>query len=51
MNGRALAGDVMDVFLPLLTNGKVMNDKVGTHDDLLTEFPYVGPPHKSWSLK
>jgi hypothetical protein len=46
-NGRALADDVVDFFLPLLTNGKVTNDKVGPHKDLLTEFPYVGPPHKA----
>jgi hypothetical protein len=46
-NGRALADDVVNFFLPLLTNGKVTNDKVGPHKDLLTEFPYVGPPHKA----
>jgi hypothetical protein len=46
-NGRALTDDVVDLFLPLLTNGKVTQDKVGPHKDLLTEFPYVGPPHKA----
>jgi hypothetical protein len=46
-NGRALTDDVVDFFLPLLTNGKVTNDKVGPHKDLLAEFPYVGPPHKA----
>ena len=46
-NGRALADDVVDVFLPILTNGKVTKDNVGPHKDLLTEFPYVGPPHKA----
>jgi len=46
-NGRALADDVVDFFLPLLTNGKVTQDKVGPHKDLLAEFPYVGPPHKA----
>ena len=46
-NGRALADDVVDFFLPLLTNGKVKDDKVGPHKDLLAEFPYVGPPHKA----
>jgi hypothetical protein len=45
-NGRYLTDDVMDVFLPLLTNGKVMRDNVGPHTDLLATFPYVGPPHK-----
>jgi hypothetical protein len=28
-----------------LTNGKVKEDKVGPHGDLLAEFPYLGPPH------
>ncbi len=46
-NGRALADDVVNFFLPLLTNGKVTDDKVGPHKDLLAEFPYVGPPHKA----
>jgi hypothetical protein len=46
-NGRALADDVVDVFLPILTNGKVTQDKVGPHKDLLAVFPYVGPPHKA----
>jgi hypothetical protein len=46
-NGRALADDVVNFFLPLLTNGKVTDDKVGPHKDLLAAFPYVGPPHKA----
>lgn len=45
-NGRALTDDVMDVFLPLITNGKVPSDQVGPHHDLLAEFPYLGPPHR-----
>jgi hypothetical protein len=36
----------MDVFLPILTNGKVTRDNVGPHNDLLAAFPYLGPPHK-----
>ena len=44
-NGRALTDDVADAFLAVLTNGKVTGDKVGPHIDLLTEFPYLGPPH------
>jgi hypothetical protein len=48
-NGRTLTDDVVDFFLPLLTNGKVTGDKVGPHKDLLTVFPYVGPPHKARS--
>jgi hypothetical protein len=46
-NGRALTDDVVDFFLPLLTNGKVTKDNVGPHKDLLGEFPYVGAPHKA----
>ena len=44
-NGRALSDDVVDVFLPIFTNGKVTGDKVGPHTDMLSEFPYLGPPH------
>jgi hypothetical protein len=51
VNGRALTDDVVDFFLPLLSNGKVTGDKVGPHKDLLTVFPYVGPPHKARSAK
>jgi hypothetical protein len=48
-NGRALTDDAIDVFLSILTNGKVTRDKVGPHKDLLTSFPYVGLPHKARS--
>ncbi|OSI67347.1 hypothetical protein BSZ21_17210 [Bradyrhizobium canariense] len=44
-NGRALTDDVLDHFLFLLTNGRVKSDGVGPHRDLLTDFPYLGPPH------
>jgi hypothetical protein len=44
-NGRTLSDDVVDVFLSVLTNGKVTGDKVGPHNDLLEDFPYLGPPH------
>jgi len=46
-NGRALRDDVSDAFLTVLTNGKVTTDRVGPHGDLLTEFPYLGPPHNA----
>jgi len=46
-NGRTLTDDVVDVFFSMLTNGKVTGDKVGPHNDLLDEFPYLGPPHDS----
>jgi hypothetical protein len=47
-NGRALTDDVADHFLSVFTNGKVTADDVGPHDDLLSEFPYLGPPHGSY---
>ena len=44
-NGRTLTDDAFDSFIGVMTNGKVTEDKVGPHRDLLIEFPYVGPPH------
>jgi hypothetical protein len=44
-NGRTLTDDAVDIFLATLTNGKVKEDKVGPHGDLLAEFPYLGAPH------
>jgi Domain of unknown function (DUF4331) len=44
-NGRSLTDDVLDQFLSMLTNGRVKGDGVGPHQDLLAEFPYLGPPH------
>ena len=41
-NGRALTDDVSDVFLAILTNGKVTEDKVGPHSDLLDRVPLPG---------
>jgi hypothetical protein len=46
-NGRALTDDAADVFVAIVTNGKVKEDKVGPHRNLLPEFPYLGPPHKA----
>jgi hypothetical protein len=46
-NGRTLTDDAFDTFIRILTNGKVTEDKVGPHNDLLHEFPYVGSPHQS----
>jgi hypothetical protein len=48
-NGRTLTDDAIDVFLPILTNGKVTRDNVGPHTDLLDSYPYVGAPHKNRS--
>jgi Domain of unknown function (DUF4331) len=43
-NGRTLTDDAGDAFLAILTNGKVTEDGVEAHNDLLAEFPYLGPP-------
>jgi Domain of unknown function (DUF4331) len=45
-NGRTLTDDAFDCFIRILTNGRVTEDNVGPHSDLLLEFPYVGPPHQ-----
>ncbi len=50
-NGRTLSDDAFDFFIRILTNGRVTEDKVGPHRDLLLEFPYVGPPHQSRASK
>jgi hypothetical protein len=46
-NGRTLTDDAFDSFIRILTNGRVTEDNVGPHSDLLLEFPYVGPPRQS----
>ena len=46
-NGRLFTDDVGDRLVAILTNGRVTEDKVGPHDDFLSEFPYLGPPHKA----
>ena len=46
-NGRLLTDDVGDFNVAIFTNGKVTEDGVGPHNDLLPEFPYLGPPHKN----
>ncbi len=50
-NGRTLTDDAFDVFIRILTNGKVTEDNVGAHSDLLLAFPYAGPPHQSRMTK
>jgi hypothetical protein len=44
-NGRALTDDVFSARFAWLTNGKVSSDGLKPHDDLLDEFPYLGPPN------
>jgi Domain of unknown function (DUF4331) len=46
-NGRTLTDDVSDAFVTVVTNGRVTTDNVGPHGDLLSEFPYLGPPHRA----
>jgi hypothetical protein len=50
-NGRALTDDVMDVFLSILTNGRITRDNVGPHTDLLPAFPYLGAPHRAQAVQ
>jgi hypothetical protein len=45
-NGRGLTDDVFSTRMAFLTNGKVTAGGVPPHDDLLTGFPYLGPPHR-----
>jgi hypothetical protein len=45
-NGRLFTDDVGDYLVAILTNGRVTEDKVGPHEDFLSEFPYLGPPHE-----
>jgi hypothetical protein len=45
-NGRLFTDDVGDYVVAILTNGRVTEDKVGPHEDFLSEFPYLGPPHE-----
>ena len=48
-NGRALTDDAIDVFLGILTNGRITSDNVELHTDLLSEFPFLGAPHEDRS--
>ena len=43
-NGRKPSDDAADTFLGIITGGKVKGDGIGVHGNLLTEFPYLGPP-------
>jgi hypothetical protein len=44
-NGRALADDVFSARIAWLTNGKVPPGGLRPHEDVLAEFPYLGPPN------
>jgi len=45
-NGRTLTDDVFSARFAWLTNGKADSDGLKPHDDLLAEFPYLGPPNR-----
>ncbi len=45
LNGRALADDVIDAELGIVTQGGIPSDCVGPHGDYLSSFPYLGLPH------
>jgi hypothetical protein len=44
-NGRALADDVIDAELAVVTHGHVTTDGIGPHSDYGASFPYLGNPH------
>ena len=46
-NGRVPTDDVYSMRFAWLTNGKVPPSGLKPHDDLLAEFPYLGPPNPS----
>jgi hypothetical protein len=46
-NGRKPSDDAADTFLTIITGGKLKGDGIGVHGDLLSEFPYLGPPHNT----
>ena len=48
-NGRTLTDDVYSMRFDWLTHGKVPPSGLKPHDDLLAQFPYLGPPHPSHS--
>lgn len=45
LNGRNLTDDVINIELGLLTNGSTLTDDADAHSDLLSVFPFLGPPH------
>lgn len=50
-NGRTLTDDVMGPFLAIITDGKVTTHNLSHHDDLLADFPYLGPPHVAFAAR
>lgn len=44
-NGRTLTDDVTSARLAMVSGGKITDDHIDPHIDLLSEFPYLGHPH------
>ena len=44
-NGRSLTNDVYSLRFAWLSNGKIPPSGLKPHDDLRTEFPYLGVPN------
>ncbi|MFC5910338.1 DUF4331 family protein [Streptacidiphilus monticola] len=44
-NGRRLTDDVTSARLAMISHGKIDDDHIPPHTDLLTVFPYLGTPH------
>jgi Domain of unknown function (DUF4331) len=44
-NGRVLTDDVFSARMIFMVHGQASPQSVGPHDDLLTGFPYLGPPN------
>ncbi|WP_042382122.1 DUF4331 family protein [Streptacidiphilus melanogenes] len=45
-NGRTLIDDVTSARLTMISKGKITDDHIPPHTDLLTVFPYLGQPHQ-----
>ncbi len=44
-NGRTFTDDVIDYRLAFLTKNECPPSGLSPHNDTLSEFPYLGPPH------
>ncbi len=44
-HGRALTNDAFTARMAFLTSGKVGSGGLRPHEDLLAEFPFLGPPN------
>ena len=44
-NGRVMTDDVFSARMIFMVHGQATPQSVGPHDDLLSEFPYLGPPN------